>query len=328
MSAPAVLLVDDDVLTRRVLSEMLAAAGLSVTAVSSTVAMEVVLQRQIPDLCLIDVVLGEENGLTVLSELRRRPELARTALIGISGLRKPDLLATAFAEGADDFLFKPLGTEELLARARAAIARRRLLAPLGGITHNERREVTTLFCDVRGFTSLAAAHDPEWVVEMLNGLFERLVAQIDRRGGEVDKYLGDGLLAFFGTRAPGGDKELQAVDAARAMIAATAEYSRESLLLDGRRLSVGVGIATGVVVIAPVGANAKRQVTALGDAVNLASRLQGLAGEGEVYVCERTFQRVSWAVVTDGAQHVELKGVAGTPTVYRVVDVNMKGLVG
>ncbi len=323
--ALTVLVVDDDALARAALADVYRSVGMAVAAVADAPAFFAELSRWVPDLCVVDVVLPSANGFAAIREVRSRPELARTAVVGLSAKLDPAVPVLALQSGADDFLFKPVSGEELVARSHLAIERRRQLAPLGGIRGNARRNVTTLFCDVRGFTQLAASHDPEWVVEVLNGLFERLVEHVDARGGEVDKYLGDGLLAFFGTRNAERDKELHAIEAALAMVASTEDYSRESLLLSGRRLSVGIGIATGEVVIAPVGAADKRVVTAIGDSVNLASRLQAIAAEGEVLVCEHTYEKVAAAVLTAGGRRVELKGIAGVPTVYPVAGIRPEG---
>ncbi|MHB8878014.1 MAG: adenylate/guanylate cyclase domain-containing protein [Myxococcaceae bacterium] len=313
-----VLLVDDDPIARAELTAVYQANGMAVTAVGDARSFFAELSKQTPDLCLVDVILPDATGLQVTGEIRSRPELVKVAVVGLTGRLDPKILSSAFAAGADDFMFKPVMGEELLTRSRLAIQRRREGASLGGRAGSRRCELTTLFCDVRGFTALAATHDPEWVVEVLNGLFERLVFQLNARGGEADKFLGDGLLAFFGALGSSRDREYDAIEAALAMVETTRDYSRESLLLGGRPLSVGVGIASGSVVIAPVGPTAQRQVTAIGDSVNLASRLQGLAAEGEVLVCERTFERVAGRVRTSGARAVELKGITGTPRVYPV----------
>lgn len=316
-----VLVADEDPMARAALQEIYASVGMSSLAVASGEAFFAELSARVPDLCRLDMFLPDLFGTAAIEQINSRPELARAAVIAMSSRQDPNVLVQALNAGADDFLFKPIAGEELIARSRIAIQRRRSTSPLGGTRGSRRRDVTTLFCDVRGFTAVAATLDPEWVVELLNALFERLVAHVDARGGEVDKYLGDGLLAFFGARNGAEDKELHALEAALAMVSTAEDYSRESLVLGGRRLAVGAGIATGEVVIAPVGAFERKQVTAIGDSVNLASRLQAVAAEGEVLICERTFQRAQGAVLSPGPRRVELKGIAGEPLVYPVTGV-------
>lgn len=320
------LIIEDDVLARRALEDILARGGYLPTSVATGAAGFGQLEAAPPDLLIVDVVLPDYNGIRVIEEIRRRPGHHRTAIIAISARRDLPMVLGAFNAGADDFMHKPLAGEELLVRAQLALKQRRE----GPVTfaRSERRDVAALFADVRGFTAVAATMDPESVVELLNGLFERLVADITMRGGIVDKFLGDGLLAFFGMNDARADNELRAVGAGLAMLESTQSYARESLVLDGRPLGVGVGIAAGDVVIAPVGARSFRQVTAIGDAVNLASRLQAIAAEGEVLICPRTHRRVEGKVVTGNAREVTLKGVSGTPVVHPVESLLLHAFLG
>lgn len=314
--APRALIVEDDVLARRALEDILARGGFLPVSVASGGAAFGQLEAAPPDLVVVDVVLPDYSGLQVIEEIRRRPGHHRTAIIAISARRDLPIVIGAFNAGADDFLHKPLAGEELLMRAQLSLKRRREGPAV--VARSERRDVSTLFADVRGFTAVAATMDPESVVELLNGLFDRLVSDVVMRGGVVDKYLGDGLLAFFGMNDARTDNELRAIGAGLAMVESAQAYTRESLVLDGKPLNVGIGIASGEVVIAPIGARSFRQVTAIGDAVNLASRLQAIAAEGEVLICARTFQRVTGKVVTGDAREVRLKGVSGTPLVHPV----------
>lgn len=314
--APRALIVEDDAIARRALEDILARGGYLPTSVTSGAAAFGQLEAAPPDLVVVDVVLPDYSGIQVIEEIRRRPGHHRTAIIAISARRDMPVVIGTFNAGADDFLQKPLAGEELLTRAQLALQRRR--EGPSTFARSERRDVATLFADVRGFTAIAASMDPESVVELLNGLFERLVSDIVMRGGIVDKFLGDGLLAFFGMNDARDDNELRAVGAGLAMVDSTHSYTRESLVLDGRSLNVGIGIACGEVVIAPVGAKSFRQVTAIGDAVNLASRLQAIATEGEVLICPRTHRRVEGKVVTGQSREVTLKGVSGTPVVHPI----------
>jgi class 3 adenylate cyclase len=323
-----VLVVDDDPLARAALVDLFQVVGMSITTAADARSFFFELSRSTPDLCVVDTILPDATGLQIVEQMRLRPELRRTAIIGMTGRRDPKILVSAFTAGVDDFLFKPVMGEELILRSRMVIARRKEGSPTAGLTGNQRRDITTLFCDVRGFTAFSATLDPEWVVEILNGLFERLVGHINAGGGQVDKYLGDGLLAFFGLHDSSQPKELGAIEAALAMIESTDDFARESLVLQGRKLGVGVGIATGQVVIGPVGSSGQRQVTGIGDSVNLASRLQGVATEGEVLICSQTYERVRSLVVTSGARAVELKGVSGQPNVYPVIRVRPYAGVG
>jgi class 3 adenylate cyclase len=325
---PRALILEGEPLARAALQEIFHRTGFLPVSVDDAASALRVLEQGPVDLCVVDVVLADFSGIRLIEEIRRRPGLRRVAVVGLSTRHEPQILLAAVGAGADDFVFKPASGEELVLRARLALERRRERSAFD-VQGTLRRELTAVFCDVRGFTATARRLDPEWVVEVLNGLFERLVDDVERNGGEVDKLLGDGLLAFFGLS--GGDpaeRDLAAISAALAMIESAEDFSRESLVLDGRSLEVGVGVASGEVVVAAVGARRLRQVTAIGDAVNLASRLQGLAREGELLICERTFGRVGEQLVHAGGRPAEIKGIAGTPTIYPVIGIRPSGWLG
>lgn len=155
---------------------------------------------------------------------------------------------------------------------------------LGGVNQT----VTVLFADIRGFTTLSERENPEKVVGLLNRYFTAMTEIIFAHGGTLDKYIGDGLMAIFG--APTATPE----DAANAVKAAVAMQKRlivlnHELILDGYSpVSVGIGLHTGEATIGYVGSNKRSEYTAIGDTVNLASRLESNAGGGEILISEVT----------------------------------------
>jgi adenylate cyclase len=146
----------------------------------------------------------------------------------------------------------------------------------GASTHGERREVTVLFADLVGFTVLSDTVDPTTLVTILNGYFERMSRVITENRGRVSAFIGDGILALFGSNEP---NPWQADDGARAALAmrdAQQEYSRE---LQGRGLpplAVGVGLHRGPCVAGIVGSQELMQFTVIGRTINIAARVEGL----------------------------------------------------
>jgi PAS domain S-box-containing protein len=136
----------------------------------------------------------------------------------------------------------------------------------------ERVEVTMMFVDIRGFTSYADLFEPEEVVETLNCLFNLAVPIIMGHGGHVDKFVGDGLLAVFGTPQQQDDH------AARAVEAALEIQQRASVEFEGD-LEIGIGLASGIVVVGNVGGGGRLDFTVIGDAVNMAARVEGATRE-------------------------------------------------
>lgn len=172
-----------------------------------------------------------------------------------------------------------------------------------------------LFMDVRGFTSLTSRMQPSEVFTVVNRLFEGMIPVIERHGGRVEKFLGDGLMASFGSVRDSDNPALNAVRCALKMQATCAwlnctdVFRRAVGCTEPLRVEVGIGIAKGRVLRGSVGTGKVREVTALGRTVNLASRLCGLAGRGEVRCCNFSYLDVrSHASFSKGAE-VLMKGL-------------------
>lgn len=146
---------------------------------------------------------------------------------------------------------------------------------LGG----ERREICLLFSDIRGFTTLSESLPPEEVTRLLDRYFSRMVAAIHAHGGTLDKFMGDGIMAFFGAPQPRDNPCADAFAAAQTMLADLAVLNRE--LADEKRssLHIGIGLNFGTAVVGYVGAADRHEYTAIGDVVNTASRIEGLTKE-------------------------------------------------
>jgi adenylate cyclase len=135
-------------------------------------------------------------------------------------------------------------------------------------------EITVLFTDVRGFTALSSRTDPDVLVGQLNELLEELVAAIDLHEGTVDKFLGDGMMAFFGAPGVQPDHAARAVDSAVEMLERVAQLNVRRAERGDAPLTIGIGIATGRVVVGNIGSTRRLEYTAIGNAVNLAARLE------------------------------------------------------
>ncbi|MFO1272475.1 MAG: CHASE2 domain-containing protein [Rubrivivax sp.] len=157
---------------------------------------------------------------------------------------------------------------------------------------SERRFIAVLFMDIRGFTTRAESTPPEAVIATLNTAFETVTALIHRHGGTVKEFMGDGVLAFFGAPQALPNPAQSAFDAARAIVGALPSINAALQSSGQPPLKVGLGLACGEAVVGHVGASTRHAYGAVGDCVNVASRLEGLTNErGHVLLMSDALRR-------------------------------------
>lgn len=190
------------------------------------------------------------------------------------------------------------------------------LAALGG----ERREMSVLFSDIRGFTSVSERGDPEAVVAQLNEYFGRMVEVVFRNGGTVDKFVGDMVMALFGAPVADARHADHAVAAAREM-ARELDALNEKWTAEGRpALDIGVGVNSGEMIAGNIGSERIMSYTVIGDAVNLGARLEALTKEygTRIIISAATRDRLTGPVDVTPLGDVIVKGRAAPVTVFAV----------
>ena len=187
---------------------------------------------------------------------------------------------------------------------------------LGG----ERKEATVFFSDIRGFTSLSESLSPEEVVEMLNEYLTRMVAIIRNHGGVVDKYVGDAIMALWGVPLTGENDTANAITACLAMRRELAVLNELRISRNQPILKIGMGLNKGPLIAGNIGSDEKMEYTVIGDAVNLASRIESLTKEygTDLLISKSIYQEIKSQFILEAADSAQVKGKTELVAIYKV----------
>jgi class 3 adenylate cyclase len=299
-----ILIADDDVVSRKLLRRLLEQEGHQVRAAANGAEALQLFAEQASDVVLLDIVMPEVDGISVLERLKETPGAEDVPVIMISAIDETDSVARCIEIGADDYLSKPFNPVILRARINAGLAKKRLhdierarvrdvfsrflpehvvndvLARtdddvrLGGV----RTTGTIMFTDIRGFTSFSENRSPELVIAALNHYFGETSDTILEHGGTLVAYLGDGFLAAFGAPIEVEDHADRALATARDIVETRLPrfnaWLRSNAL--GEEVRMGIGLNSGPFMSGNVGSLRRLEYTVNGDTVNTASRIEGL----------------------------------------------------
>lgn len=307
-----VLVADDNQSSREVLARILERDGHKVTvAADGREALEI-LQHQEFDLVLLDFVMPGMTGFDVLRMMKGDDRLQHMPVIIVSALSAMREVVACIERGADDFLPKPVDLQLLRARVNACLERKRLREREFGqfftpelarhfVRHPEslmvgrEAEVSVLFCDIRQFSRISERLSPSvmvsWLSDVMNVLSDCVIQQ---RGVLVD-YIGDELMAMWGAPEEQDDHAQLACRAAVDMIAQLPLINERWNATIGSTTRVGIGINTGLARVGNTGSQRKFKYGALGNTVNLASRVQGATKYlgADLLVTSNTFERLA-----------------------------------
>ncbi len=182
---------------------------------------------------------------------------------------------------------------------------------LGG----EEREITAMFADIRGFTSISEKMQPRQVIAFLNHYFGDMTDLVFKNNGTLDKFIGDALFAVWGSPLPQQDHALNAVKCAIEI----QQKLRTKRRFGMPKIKLGIGICTGPAVIGNMGSKQRQEFTAIGDTVNTASRLSGLTEGGQIIITESTYNAVKNHVIAKKLSSIKVKGKEKPVAIYEVL---------
>jgi adenylate cyclase len=272
-----------------------------------------------------------------------RSTMAVPLLVGdqlVGAFHVDSMLASGAFTDKDLLLFSGIATQAAIAIQNFRLAKKieheaatraefqRLLSPnlvdqivSGALTLDgagASREVTMLFADIRGFTSMSERHTPEEMVETLNNYFEFMVDVLFKHGGTLDKYVGDEIIGLFGAPVELVDAPVRAVRCALDMLKALEEFNRTRASEGKEELRIGIGINSGRVIAGAIGSRLSLQYTVIGDAVNMASRLCSVAKADEIIISPSTMQHCHPYVIAQQRDPVQVKGKAEPIQIWNI----------
>jgi class 3 adenylate cyclase len=296
--AARLLVADDNKVNRLLLARSLQLQGHRTTlAENGRVALELLRQHATTgepfELLLLDIEMPEMDGFAVLEQLKSDPALRDLPVIVTSSVEGVANIVRCIELGAEDYLPKPVNPVLLKARIDASLEKKRLrdqqaelvrrfatpevaqdLQTSGFALGGRRLQATVMFADIRGFTALAATQPPEETIELLNTYYTLMFDAIGGHGGVVNQIIGDGLMALFGAPLPLANHPAAAVRAALDMVEMVELFNAERGAAGKPAIRVGIGIASGQMVAGYTGTQNRATYTCVGDAVNLAARLE------------------------------------------------------
>jgi adenylate cyclase len=188
---------------------------------------------------------------------------------------------------------------------------------LGG----EKKKIAVLFCDIRGFTPMAEREPVETVVGLLNEYFSAMSEVIFSNQGTLDKFIGDAVMAIYGAPLELTNSSLQAVKTAIEMKEKLFELNQKWKKENKPQLEVGFGINTGEAIVGNIGSERRMEYTAIGDMVNVASRIEGETEHNQIFITEATLNALNGKGEVKKLSQVQLKGKSTKVQIYEVISL-------
>ncbi|RMI27519.1 MAG: response regulator, partial [Calditrichaeota bacterium] len=285
-----ILIVDDEPINLQVLTNHLAGANYKIfQAASGEEALQLIQEGHRFDLVLLDIMMPRISGYEVCQKIRKQYLPSELPIIMLTAKNQVSDLVEGLAVGANDYIPKPFSRSELLARVKTHLTLKSINAAYARFVPHEflrtlgresivevklgdqvQGEMTVLFSDIRSFTSLVEGMTPEQSFNFLNEYLRYVIPAIRNHRGFIDKYIGDAIMAMFPHRAE------DALEAAIEAVQQVEAYNRIRRRRGDTPIEIGIGLHTGMLMLGTIGDEERMDGTVISDAVNLASRLEGL----------------------------------------------------
>ena len=339
-SPGAILIADDNPVNRLLLGRGLEQQGHTVLFAEHGREALDLLRRQRFDLLLLDVLMPELDGYQVLAELKADAHLREIPVIMTSSLDELDSVVKCVEMGAEDYLSKPINPVLLNARITASLEKKRLrdqqreliskfatrevaddLLTSGFSLGGKHVDASAMFCDIRSFTTIAEAREPDETIELLNDYYTLMMDAIGAEGGIVNQMVGDGLMSIFGAPVARDDHRRRAVLAARQMVDLIRLFNDERAARDKVQIEIGIGIGSGQVVAGYTGTLHRATYTCVGDTVNVAARLEAHTKvlNRPILIDENTRRGLEDGITVEAHGELQMKGKTQPVKVYAVL---------
>ena len=344
---PRILIVDDNETNRDILVTRLGIHGYELLQAADGEEALVAAKQHLPDLILLDVMMPKLDGIEVTKRIKGDASMPFMPIILVTAKADSKDIVAGLEAGADEYLTKPVDQVSLVARVKSVLRikdlhdtvtdwnktleqrvseqvseiervsrLKRFLAPQVAelllsssedITKSHRRDISVVFCDLRGFTAFAETAEPEEVMGVLGEYHACLGTLIHKHEGTLDKYAGDGLMVLFNDPVPCDQPAIRAVRMAVEMRDAVGTLAGKWKKF-GHQLGFGMGIAHGYATIGRIGFEGRYDYSAIGSVVNLAARLCGEAQAGQILVEPKVFMAIEDVVDAETVGELTLKG--------------------
>lgn len=339
---PKILIVDDEPFNVDYLEQELEDLNYeTISAGNGQEALEKV-QTTPPDLVLLDIMMPIMDGFAVLSRMKADPALRDIPVIIISAMNDLQSVVKGIEQGAEDYLPKPFEPVLLHARISSSLEKKRLrdehrrlirtfadrdvaeeLMSKGFSLGGKHTRITSMFTDIRNFTTITEANDPADVIDLINQYYRIVIGTVESHGGNVNQMQGDGLMSFFGAPVSYPDHAQRAVNSALEIRRKLAAFNDGQADTGGLQIDIGVGIATGRVVAGYAGTQSRASYLCVGDIVNLSARLEShtkTAGT-PILMDENTCRELDSSIQVEALGEELFKGKTIPVKVYSVASI-------